>query len=50
MEAFVRTEVDDRGVGTITFFHPASNSLPGAILRQLGTTHHRRGQPTKTSR
>lgn len=35
MEAFVRTEVDDRGVGTITFFHPASNSLPGAILRQL---------------
>ena len=35
MEAFVRTEVDDRGVGSITFFHPASNSLPGAILREL---------------
>ena len=35
MEAFVRTEVNDLGVGTITFFHPASNSLPGAILRQL---------------
>ena len=29
------TEVDDRGVGSITFFHPASNSLPGAILRKL---------------
>lgn len=35
MEAFVRTKVDDRGVGSITFFHPASNSLPGAILREL---------------
>ena len=35
MEAFVRTDVDDRGVGSITFFHPASNSLPGAILREL---------------
>ena len=35
MEAFVSTEVDDRGVGSITFFHPASNSLPGAILREL---------------
>ena len=31
----MRTEVDDRGVGSITFFHPASNSLPGAILREL---------------
>ena len=35
MEASVRTKVDDRGVGSITFFHPASNSLPGAILREL---------------
>ena len=35
MEAFVSTEVDDRGVGSITFFHPASNSLPSAILRKL---------------
>ena len=35
MEAFVSTEVDDRGVGSITFFHPASNSLPGAILHKL---------------
>ena len=31
----MRTKVDDRGVGSITFFHPASNSLPGAILREL---------------
>ncbi len=33
--AFVQTEVDDRGVGTITFAHPASNSLPGHLLRKL---------------
>ena len=31
----MRTEVDDRGVGSITFFHPASNSLPGTILREM---------------
>lgn len=35
MEGFVRTEVDERGVATVTFFHPASNSLPGDILRRL---------------
>jgi len=33
--AFVQTEVDDRGVGTITFAHPASNSLPGHLLKKL---------------
>ena len=26
------------GVATITFFHPQSNSLPGALLRELGDT------------
>jgi len=25
----------DNGIGTIEFFHPASNSLPGAVLKQL---------------
>ena len=35
MEAYVHTKVDDRGIATVEFFHPASNSLPGAILRQL---------------
>ena len=34
-EAYVQTKVDDRGVGTITFAHPASNSLPGHLLREL---------------
>lgn len=33
--AFVQLEVDDRGVATITFSHPASNSLPGHLLRKL---------------
>ena len=32
--AFVHSEVAD-GIGTITFFHPQSNSLPGDILRLL---------------
>lgn len=36
-EAFVRAEVAN-GVATLTFFHPASNSLPGAILTQLAQT------------
>ena len=35
MEAYVRLEVASNGVGIIEFFHPASNSLPGAILNQL---------------
>ena len=35
MEAYVRTDVDERGIAVIEFFHPASNSLPGDILRQL---------------
>jgi methylglutaconyl-CoA hydratase len=30
----VTTQVAD-GIGTITFFHPQSNSLPGALLREL---------------
>jgi len=31
---FVKTEVKN-GIGTITFFHPQSNSLPGELLRKL---------------
>ena len=34
MEAFVRSEIT-KGVGTITFFHPQSNSMPGTQLRNL---------------
>lgn len=34
MEAFVKTETSN-GIATVTFFHPQSNSLPGAILRKM---------------
>jgi methylglutaconyl-CoA hydratase len=30
--------IDSNGIGTITFFHPMSNSLPGKILRKLADT------------
>ncbi|MEN9638774.1 MAG: hypothetical protein RLZZ262_642 [Bacteroidota bacterium] len=33
----VSTAVEN-GIGTVTFFHPQSNSLPGALLRELGDT------------
>ena len=34
MEAFVKSEIKS-GIGTITFFHPQSNSMPGNQLRNL---------------
>lgn len=34
----VELNVDDRGVATIEFFHPLSNSLPGKVLRKLAQT------------
>lgn len=34
MEAFVTSEIKN-GIGTITFFHPQSNSMPGSQLRNL---------------
>lgn len=33
---FVKTEIKN-GIGYVTFFHPQSNSLPGALLRQLAS-------------
>jgi methylglutaconyl-CoA hydratase len=33
----VSLEIND-GIGTIDFYHPASNSLPGAILKKLADT------------
>ena len=37
MDGFVNAEVAD-GICTVTFFHPASNSLPGEILSKLAKT------------
>jgi len=34
MDAHVKTSTEN-GIATISFFHPQSNSMPGALLRQL---------------
>ena len=34
----VACSVDDRGVAYVTFAHPRSNSLPGAVLAELAQT------------
>src|ERR1043165_8568326 len=34
MKGHIRSRIDN-GIATITFFHPQSNSMPGALLRQL---------------
>ena len=36
-QGYVNSSIEN-GIGTIEFFHPASNSLPGAILNQLAET------------
>jgi methylglutaconyl-CoA hydratase len=42
MDGFVNAEVAD-GICTVTFSHPASNSLPGEILSKLAKTIHAAG-------
>lgn len=36
--------VSDKGIATITFFHPAHNSLPGRLLARLADTITRAGE------
>ncbi|MBL7921300.1 MAG: enoyl-CoA hydratase/isomerase family protein [Bacteroidia bacterium] len=43
MEAFVKSEIKN-GVGTITFFHPQSNSMPGTQLRNLASEIEKLGK------
>jgi methylglutaconyl-CoA hydratase len=43
MEAFVRSELKN-GIGTITFFHPQSNSMPGTQLRNLAAEVEKLGK------
>lgn len=43
MEAFVKSEVKN-GIGTITFFHPQSNSMPGTQLRNLAAEVEKLGK------
>ncbi len=43
MEAFVKSEIKN-GIGTITFFHPQSNSMPGAQLQNLAAEVEKLGK------
>src|SRR4051812_21288702 len=43
MEAFVNSKIEN-GIGTITFFHPQSNSMPGTQLRNLAAEIEKLGK------
>lgn len=43
MEAYVKSEIKN-GIGTITFFHPQSNSMPGEQLRNLAAEVEKLGK------
>ena len=43
MSAFVKSEIKN-GIGTITFFHPQSNSMPGQQLRNLAAEIEKLGK------
>jgi len=43
MEAFVKSKIKN-GIGTITFFHPQSNSMPGTQLRNLAAEIEKLGK------
>jgi methylglutaconyl-CoA hydratase len=45
-EAYVNTEVTG-GVGTITFFHPQSNSMPGRQLQKLAEAVKKAGEDSE---
>lgn len=45
--AYVRSELH-QGIKTIEFFHPQSNSLPGAILKELAVTITHAGEDPDT--
>jgi methylglutaconyl-CoA hydratase len=47
MDAYVKTETH-KGIATIEFFHPQSNSLPAKILEQLAQAIHGAGTDAET--
>ena len=47
-EAYVKTEVH-KGIAFIEFFHPQSNSLPGAVLKELANVILHAGTDPNTS-
>ncbi|MFN8348473.1 MAG: enoyl-CoA hydratase/isomerase family protein [Spirosomataceae bacterium] len=44
MEPYVTAEISSEGVATVTFFHPAQNSMPGQLLQWLAETIEQMGQ------
>ncbi len=40
----VQLEINEKGIATIEFFHPLSNSLPGKVLAKLAETITRAGE------
>lgn len=44
----VTATTDAAGIATVSFFHPAHNSLPGAVLAELAATITRLGQAETT--
>ena len=48
IEAYVKTETH-KGISTVEFFHPQSNSLPGALLEDLAKSIRRLGNDADTS-
>lgn len=45
-DAFVKSEIHN-GIGTISFFHPQSNSMPGQQLRNLAAEIEKLGKDTE---
>ena len=43
MEGTIKSTVEN-GIGTITFFHPQSNSMPGVQLRNLAAEIEKLGK------
>lgn len=48
MEAYVDTNITNVGIATVTFFHPAHNSLPSYLLQLLADTITQTGQNPNT--
>ncbi|MCD6018583.1 MAG: enoyl-CoA hydratase/isomerase family protein [Bacteroidetes bacterium] len=47
MDGTIKSEIKN-GIGTITFFHPQSNSMPGAQLRNLAAEIEKLGKDPQT--
>lgn len=43
-QGYVQTFISPNGVGTVEFFHPNHNSLPGRLLQELAAAFNRLGQ------